>query len=91
MNAVCSCKHSNNAGFPAVTGKPVNYSGEGKIYNQVTYEINNRETEKREYERLLSIKDNYPKYVIRMDDFAGGNYEGVKTMHIADFLLDNSY
>ena len=27
MNAVCSCKHSNNAGFPAVTGKPVNYSG----------------------------------------------------------------
>ena len=27
VNAVCSCKHSNNAGFPAVTGKPVNYSG----------------------------------------------------------------
>ena len=40
---------------------------------------------------MLSIKDNYPKYVIRMDDFAGGNYEGVKTMHIADFLLDDSY
>ena len=69
----------------------VAFKPEGKIYIQVTYEINNRETEKREYERLLSIKDNYPKYVIRMDDFAGGNYEGVKTMHIADFLLDNSY
>ena len=69
----------------------VAFKPEGKIYIQVTYEINNKETEKREYERLLSIKDNYPKYVIRMDDFAGGNYEGVKTMHIADFLLDNSY
>ena len=69
----------------------VAFKPEGKIYIQVTYEINNRETEKREYERLLSIKDNCPKYVIRMDDFAGGNYEGVKTMHIADFLLDNSY
>ena len=69
----------------------VAFKPEGKIYIQVTYEINNRETEKREYERLLSLKDNYPKYVIRMDDFAGGNYEGVKTMHIADFLLDNSY
>ena len=69
----------------------VAFKPEGKIYIQVTYEINNRETEKREYERLLSIKDNYPKYVIRMDDFAGRNYEGVKTMHIADFLLDDSY
>ena len=69
----------------------VAFKPEGKIYIQVTYEINNRETEKREYERLLSIKDNYPKYVIRMDDFAGGNYEGVKTMHIADFLLDDGY
>ena len=69
----------------------VAFKPEGKIYIQVTYEINNRETEKREYERLLSIKDNYPKYVIRMDDFAGGNYEGVKTIHIADFLLDDSY
>ena len=69
----------------------VAFKPEGKIYIQVTYEINSKETEKREYERLLSIKDNYPKYVIRMDDFAGGNYEGVKTMHIADFLLDDSY
>ena len=69
----------------------VAFKPEGKIYIQATYEINNKETEKREYERLLSIKDNYPKYVIRMDDFAGGNYKGVKTMHIADFLLDDGY
>jgi len=64
---------------------------EGKLYIQVTYAINSRETEQREYKRLLSIKDNYPKYVIRMDEFADGDYEGVKTMHIADFLLSDDY
>lgn len=58
-----------------------------KIYIQVTQMINSEDTEKREYGRLLEIKDNYPKYVLRTDEFTGGNYEGVKTMHIADFLL----
>lgn len=48
-------------------------------------------TEKREYDRLLEIKDNYPKYLLRTDDFAGGNYQGIKTMHIADFLLSKEY
>lgn len=60
-----------------------------KIYVQVTQEINSDKTEKREYERLLEIRDNYPKYVLTANDFAGGNYEGIKTMHIADFLLNN--
>ena len=64
---------------------------EGKIYIQVTYEINSNETEQREYERLLQIRDNYPKYVIRMDEFAGGNYEGIQTMSITDFLLNDNY
>lgn len=62
-----------------------------KIYVQVTQEINSQKTEKREYSRLLGIRDNYPKYVLRTDDFAGGNYEGIKTMHVADFLLSNNY
>ncbi|MCF0237331.1 MAG: ATP-binding protein [Sphaerochaetaceae bacterium] len=62
-----------------------------KIYVQVTKEINSEKTEKREYSRLLEINDNYPKYLLRLDNFAGGNYEGIKTMHIADFLLSNEY
>ncbi len=62
-----------------------------KIYIQVTQEINSEKTEKREYNRLLEIHDNYPKYVLRADEFAGGNYEGIKTMHIADFLLSPEY
>ena len=57
----------------------------------MTKGIKSTETEKREYERLLGIHDNYPKYVLMADDFADGNYEGIKTMHIADFLLSNDF
>lgn len=62
-----------------------------KLYVQVTQEIKYEKTEKREYERLLEIRDNYPKYVLTTDKFAGGNYKGIKTMHIADFLLSSEY
>ena len=62
-----------------------------KLYVQVTREIQSEKTEKREYERLLEIRDNYPKYVLTTDEFAGGNYEGIKTMHIADFLLSKDF
>lgn len=62
-----------------------------KIYVQMTQEIKSEKTQKREYEQLLEIRDNYPKYVVMADDFAGGNYEGIKTMNIVDFLLSKEY
>ena len=62
-----------------------------KLYVQVTERISSEKTEKREYERLLEIQDNYPKYVLHTDEFAGGNYEGIKTMHVAEFLLSTEY
>lgn len=62
-----------------------------KLYVQVTERISTERTERREYNRLLDIRDNYPKYVLRTDDFAGGNYEGIQTMHVADFLLSDAF
>lgn len=62
-----------------------------KIYVQVTQEIKSEKIQKSEYEQLLEIRDNYPKYVVMADDFAGGNYEGIKTMNIVDFLLSKEY
>ena len=62
-----------------------------KVYVQVTQKVRSEKTEKREYDRLLEIHDNYPKYVLTTDEFAGGNYEGIKTMHVADFLLSSEY
>lgn len=64
---------------------------EEKIYVQVAQEISSEETRQREYGRLLAINDNYPKYVLLNDDYAGGNYQGIKTIHIADFLLSRDY
>ena len=62
-----------------------------RLYVQVTQEIRSEKTAKREYEHLLEIRDNYPKYVLTTDAFAGGNYQGIRTMHIADFLLSTEY
>ena len=64
---------------------------ENRLYIQISERIERTETEEREYGRLLAIDDNYPKYVLRTDDFAGGNYKGIKTMHVADFLLSAEY
>jgi len=62
-----------------------------KIYVQVAKEIKTDSTREREYGRLLEIADNYPKYVLLDDDYAGGNYQGIKTIHIADFLLSKDF
>ena len=62
-----------------------------KLYIQITKEIKSEKTERREYDRLLEIEDNYPKYLLTTDDFSGGNYQGITTMHIADFLLSKEY
>ena len=62
-----------------------------KLYVQVTLKMSSEKTRQREYEHLLKIPDNYPKYVLTTDEFSGGNYKGIETMHIADFLLSNKY
>ena len=58
-----------------------------RIYIQVAQEVRDEKTIDREYESLLKIQDNYPKYVLSTQDLAAGNYEGIKSMHIADWLL----
>lgn len=62
-----------------------------RLYIQVTPTLSSRETELREYGRLPDIRYNYPKYVLRADDYAGGIYNGIKTMHAADFLLSAEF
>jgi uncharacterized protein len=62
-----------------------------KIYIQVTYKMIEKSTIEREYSPLLQIKDHYPKYVVSMDDFWKDNIEGIRHMHIADFLLQDTY
>ena len=56
-----------------------------KLYIQVCVGLPKDST--RETDNLLAIKDNYPKYVITLDNLAVGNINGIKIIHLADFLL----
>ena len=38
----------------------------------------------------MKIKDNYPKLVVTLDDYAGGNINGIKIVHLVDFLLNEN-
>lgn len=58
-----------------------------KIYIQVAYKLENEQTVNREFGNLLTVDDQYPKYVVTMDEFWKDNIEGVKHLHITDFLL----
>lgn len=56
-------------------------------YIQVVYQMGSEKVLKREFENLLSIKDNYPKLVISADEFNVGNYKGIEHKNILDFLV----
>jgi len=49
--------------------------------------MESQSTVDREFSPLLEIRDHYPKYVVTMDDIWHDNIEGIKHLHIADFLL----
>ena len=60
-----------------------------RIYVQVCRNL--PENSNREVANLLEIRDHYPKYVVTLDELAGGNINGVSIMHLADFLLKEEY
>ena len=60
-----------------------------RIYIQVCRRL--PEESDRELENLLEIRDHYPKYVVTLDEMAAGNVNGVKIVHLADFLLTQEY
>ncbi len=57
-----------------------------KMYIQVAYLISDENVKKREFGNLQKIKDNWPKYVLSMDDIADGTYEGIKWVKVWEFL-----
>ena len=59
-------------------------------YIQACYDLSNEETRNREFSAFDSIDDNYPKYVISMND-EDYSQKGVKCLNIFDFLLDDDF
>ncbi|MEN8227605.1 MAG: ATP-binding protein [Bacteroidota bacterium] len=63
-----------------------------KVYVQVCYLLQDQTTVDREFGNLLAIKDNYPKFVVSMDEVFGKNtYQGIRHMHIRDFLYSTEF
>jgi len=58
-----------------------------KLYIQVCRELP-KESD-RELANLMEIKDHFPKMVVTLDDYASGNVNGIKIVHLADFLLSD--
>lgn len=59
-----------------------------RIYYQVSATILDEKTLDRELLPLQSIPDNYPKYILTMDQTIFNDYAGIKIMNIIDFLLE---
>jgi hypothetical protein len=56
------------------------------IYVQVCYLLHEQSTIDREFGNLEKIKDNYPKMVVSMDEFAGNTRNGIQHIYLRDFL-----
>jgi predicted AAA+ superfamily ATPase len=85
--------HLRIAGYQVYVGKSgekevdfiCDRSGE-RIYVQVCYLLATQETLNREYASLIEIPDNYPKYLVSMDEIGkSSSYKGIEHIHIKDF------
>lgn len=73
-------------------GREVNFvckRRDEKIYIQVAYLLAAQETIEREFSAYDDIRDNYPKYVISMDEL-NMSRNGIKHLNIRQFLLEQN-
>ena len=61
--------------------------GDMIIYIQATYLLSDDTTRQREFGNLLAIRNNYPKYVVSLDEWTSGSItDGIQHLHLATFL-----
>ena len=59
-----------------------------KVYYQVSASVLDPVTFEREITPLRRVQDNYPKFIITMDEISSDN-EGIRQVNVVDFLLGN--
>ncbi len=59
-----------------------------QLYVQVCLQLTDKDVVGREFGNLMLIPDNYPKYVVTLNDpIMGNDYKGIKQMNLLEFLL----
>ena len=87
--------HLVQCGFTVYVGKlaskEIDFVAEkngNRIYIQSALSVTNEKTKDREFGNLMDIPDNYPKYVITLNDMiVGTDYFGIKHLNLSDFLM----
>ena len=59
------------------------------VYVQVSYLLSSEDTKEREFSVLENIKDNYPKYVLSVDEFDMSR-NGINHVNLIEFLTKDS-
>ena len=61
-----------------------------RIYVLVSYKLDAEKTYEREIASLLKTSDNFPKYIVTLDEFVlGTTSEGIQIVHLKEFLLND--
>ena len=58
------------------------------MYYQVSLSVRDEGTLKRELDPLESLSDNYPKYLLTMDNDPVIQHDGIKQLYVLDWLLE---
>lgn len=76
-----------------VANKEIDFIGERhneKVYVQIAYLLASEETITREFGVYQQVQDNFPKYVVTMDEL-DMSCNGIKHYNIRDFLLKEQW
>ena len=91
------CMELIRRGYTVTIGKSgekevdfVAQNGNEKIYVQVAYLLSSKDGVDREFGAYDAIRDNYPKYVVSLDDYDMSR-DGIKHRNIRDFLLTDKW
>lgn len=91
---LCQCNYAVYTG-QQTAGREVDFVAMRKdevIYVQVAFQLIDEATRNREFGNLLAIENNYPKYVVSLDEWTtGSNVDGVHHIHLSDFLQKNTF
>lgn len=63
-------------------------SRDGLVYYQVAASVRDASTLERELRVLQAIRDNYPKYLLTLDEDPDADFEGIRKINALDWLLE---